>query len=49
MSDWFAAQYIKDPANAINAGLSLEMPNAILYKKERLQKSLLRITLRKKD
>ena len=39
MSDWFADQYIKDPANAINAGLSLEMPNAILFKKERLQKS----------
>jgi beta-glucosidase len=39
MSDWFAAQNIKDPANMINAGLSLEMPNAILYKVQRLQQS----------
>jgi beta-glucosidase len=39
MSDWFAVKYIQDPSTAINAGLSLEMPNTILYSKKRLHKS----------
>jgi len=39
MSDWFACKYIKDPSTAVKAGLSIEMPNPILYKKDRLLKS----------
>jgi beta-glucosidase len=39
MSDWFAAKFVKDPSTAVKAGLSLEMPNPILYKKDRLLRS----------
>jgi beta-glucosidase len=40
MSDWFAVKYIQDPSTAINAGLSLEMPNTLLYTKKRLHRAL---------
>ena len=40
MSDWFATKHIKDPSKAIKAGLSLEMPNKIIYTKKKLRTAL---------
>ncbi|MHA1148522.1 MAG: glycoside hydrolase family 3 C-terminal domain-containing protein [Promethearchaeota archaeon] len=36
VSDWFATRNIKDTAAAVKAGLTLEMPMAIIYKKKKL-------------
>ena len=39
VSDWFATHTLRDPAIAIKSKLSIEMPQAIVYKKSRLQKA----------
>jgi beta-glucosidase len=36
MTDWGATAYCLNPENCLNAGLSLEMPRAIMYKKNLL-------------
>ncbi len=38
VSDWFATRYMRDTANTVKAGLSLEMPIAIVYHKKKLEK-----------
>jgi beta-glucosidase len=39
VSDWFATRNIENTANCINAGLSLEMPRSIVYKKRFLREN----------
>jgi len=36
ISDWWATKYIQHPENCLSAGLSLEMPKAIVYTPKRL-------------
>ena len=40
VSDWFATKYLKNPVNAVKAGLSLEMPWKKIYKRGLLKKAL---------
>jgi len=49
MSDWFATKHMKGPAKAIKAGLSLEMPNSIVYKPRFIKKALFQNELEEKD
>jgi len=39
VSDWYATKFLKRPEQAIQAGLSLEMPKAIVYTLKRLKKA----------
>ena len=39
VTDWFATKWSESTEKAINAGLSLEMPTAIKYKKTRLRRN----------
>ena len=39
-SDWFATKHMTRTDNAIKAGLTIEMPKAIVYKKKKLQKAI---------
>ncbi len=39
VTDWFASHALRNPAIAIKSKLSIEMPQAIVYKKSRLQKA----------
>ncbi|MHA1822027.1 MAG: glycoside hydrolase family 3 C-terminal domain-containing protein [Promethearchaeota archaeon] len=40
MSDWYATSNIKATENCVKAGLSLEMPKPIKYKKKKMHKAL---------
>lgn len=40
VSDWFATRHMTSTAKCVNAGTSLEMPRAILFKKKRLETAL---------
>ncbi|MEJ2249140.1 MAG: glycoside hydrolase family 3 C-terminal domain-containing protein [Candidatus Lokiarchaeota archaeon] len=39
VSDWLATRHVESTSNCVNAGLSLEMPRSIVYKKKLLRKS----------
>ncbi len=42
VSDWNATQFIKNPENALNALLTLEMPRAKIYKRKDLEETFLK-------